>query len=317
MQLVEAAAQAGAHAVKVQTYTPDTLTFRSSQAPFIIENQALWEGKTLWDLYQQAYTPWEWQPGMKQLAESLGLDFIASVFDFSSVDFWEEHGLSTYKIASPELVDLPLLEAVAATGKPVLLSTGMGSLDEITEAVQTLREANPDIPLTLLKCSSAYPAPLESMNLRAIRTLREHFQTPVGLSDHSTCHEVAVAALAMGASVFEKHLKLDDGQPTLDEAFSLTPDEFHEWGMRLRHAWEALGSETLGPSEAETGTLAFRKSLFVIKAIPAGGRITPDNLRIIRPANGMHPRHYWEVIGSKAACAIPAGTALESLMLRK
>lgn len=309
-QLIEAAATAGADAVKVQTYTPDTLTFRSDQPPFVIEDQPLWKGKNLWDLYQTAFTPWQWQPELQQHACERGLRFIASVFDFSSVEFWEHHGLEIYKIASAELIDIPLLERVAATGKPVILSTGMATLDEIDEAVATIRGINANVDLTLLKCSSAYPSPVSQMNLMGIQTLRERYLVKSGLSDHSLENAVAIAAVGIGGTVFEKHLKLDNAFPTPDDAFSLTPEAFREWADGIRLAASALGSKELKPSTDELATLPFRKSLFVVKDMQVGDIFDEQNVRSIRPANGMHPRHYRDILGKKACIAIKAGSPL-------
>ena len=315
-KLIQAAYDAGADAVKVQTYTPDTITFRSEQDVFIIKDQPLWKGQNLWDLYQQAYTPWEWQPRLKDKAEQLGLKFIASVFDFSSVDFWEEHGLEIYKIASAEIIDIPLLKRVAATGKQLILSTGMALAEEIDEAVFNLREVNPKIDLTLLKCSSAYPAPPEAMNLLGIRTLQEQYHVPVGLSDHTLDNEIAATAVGLGATVFEKHLKLADGDPTPDDAFSLAPDRFSAWVRAIRTATAALGSSVLAPTEYEKPTLPFRKSLFVVKDMKEGEEFTPENVRSIRPSGGLHPRDYESVLGKTAAKTISAGTPLSCCLIR-
>ena len=315
-KLIEAAHQAGADAVKVQTYTPDTITFRSDSDAFVIRDQPLWKGQKLWDLYQRAYTPWDWQPGLKERAEQLGMAFIASVFDFTSVDFWEKHGLGIYKIASAEIIDIPLIKRVAATGKPVILSTGMAMQEEIDEAVFHLREINPDIDLTLLKCSSAYPAPPEAMNLLGIRTLREQFKVAVGLSDHTVDDEIAVTAVGLGATVFEKHLKLKKSSSSPDDAFSLTPTQFAKWVKSIRKAEAALGSPVLAPTEQEKATLPFRKSLFVVKDMKAGDVFTPDNVRSIRPASGMHPRDYESILGRTATQAIRAGTPLSCSLIQ-
>jgi len=315
--LVEAAAEAGADAVKVQTYTPDTITFRSDHEPFVIKDQPLWKGQNLWELYEKAYTPWEWQPELKQQAETLGLRFIASVFDFSSVEFWEEHGLSIYKIASAELIDIPLLQRVAKTGKQMIVSTGMATLDEIDEAVSSIQRVNPEIDLTLLKCSSAYPAATSGMNLAGIQTLTGRYGVAAGLSDHSLEDVVAITAAGLGATVFEKHLKLADGPASPDDAFSLTPEQFKRWTKSLRAALSAIGSGELKPSAEEMGTLPFRKSLFVVRDLKAGDLFTAENLRSIRPAHGMHPRHYEEVLGKRASIEISAGTPLHSDMIER
>jgi pseudaminic acid synthase len=316
LELIRAAYEAGADAVKVQTYTPDTLTFRSDSDAFVIKDQPLWKGLNLWDLYQQAYTPWEWQPKLKHRAEQLGMRFIASVFDFTSVDFWEEHGLDIYKIASAEIIDIPLLKYVAATGKMMIVSTGMATLEEIEEAVQTIREVNPDVDLTLLKCSSAYPSPIEEMNLRGIQTLQQHFKVRTGLSDHSLDDEIAITSVGLGATVFEKHLKLDHGDPPPDDAFSLTPARFAEWVRSIRKASLAMGSSTLLPTEHEKATLPFRKSLFVVKDMLSGEAFTPENVRSIRPSIGLHPRNYESVMGKMAAKSIAAGTPLSRELIQ-
>jgi pseudaminic acid synthase len=309
-QLVEAAHTAGADAVKVQTYTPDTITYRSDDPIFCIGEDSLWKGKQLWNLYNEAYTPWEWQPELKKRAESLGMQFIASVFDATSVDFWEEHGLETYKIASAELVDLPLIEMVASTGKKMIVSTGMGNLEEINDAVKTIEAAESNIDLTLLKCSSAYPASPESMHLQGIKTLAETFGYPVGLSDHTLTAESAIVAVGLGATCFEKHLKLDDSVKTPDSAFSLTPSAFAQWASQIRTATQSLGKADLGPSDAEHQTLPFRKSLFVVKDMAAGDLFTADTVKSIRPAHGIPPKYYKQVLQTRARCSIKAGSPL-------
>lgn len=316
IELIHAAHRAGADAVKVQTYTPDTITFRSDKDPFIIKDQPLWKGQNLWDLYQTAYTPWEWQPELKSLSETLGMKFIASVFDFTSVDFWEKHELEIYKIASAEIIDIPLLKRVAETGKPMIVSTGMATMHEIKEAVETIRTTYADCELTLLKCSSAYPAPVEEMNLRGIQTLKNEFHVCTGLSDHSLETEIAVTAVGLGATVFEKHLKLEHAVPTPDDAFSLIPDEFAKWVASIRKASAAMGSSILQPTRQETATLPFRKSLFVVKDIIIGELFTPSNVKSIRPANGLHPREYKAVLGKTANQSIAAGTPLSRDLIR-
>ena len=314
-ELIEAAAKAGADAVKVQTYTPDTISFRSDKKPFVIENQPLWKGRNLWDLYNEAYTPWEWQPELKQQAEALGLAFIASVFDFSSVDFWEQHGLDIYKIASAEIIDIPLLQKVAAIGKPMILSTGMASMEEIDEAVSAIRKINEYIDLTLLKCSSAYPAPADDINLAGIRTIIERYNVKSGLSDHTLENEIAITAVGLGGTVFEKHLKLQNAPPTPDDAFSLTPNQFQDWVKSIRIASAAVGSAKLEASAAELATLPFRKSIFVVKSMNKGEVFDDSNIRIIRPADGMHPRHYHEILGKQASQDIEPGTPLHPDMI--
>ncbi|MCG8527103.1 MAG: pseudaminic acid synthase [Opitutales bacterium] len=310
IELVRQAKKAGADAVKVQTYTPDTITFKSQGEAFRIKDQELWKDRYLWDLYNEAYTPWEWQPELKELALAQGMEFVASVFDPSSVEFWEQYGLETYKIASAEIVDIPLLKLVAQTGKRIILSTGMATIAEIKEAVETIRATNSSPNLTLLKCSSAYPAPVEEMNLQGIRTLKSMFALPVGLSDHSLTDEVAVTAVGLGATIFEKHLKLEEAKSTADDAFSLTPSEFEKWASSIRTATRALGSLELAPSETERATLPFRKSLFVVKDIQKGKKLTSENVRSIRPAAGLHPKYFEEILGKTVKESISAGTPL-------
>lgn len=308
-RIVEAAAAAGADAVKLQTYTADTLTLNCDNEHFRIKG-TLWEGRTLYDLYQEAYTPWEWHAPLKKLAESLGLDLFSTPFDATAVDFLETLGCSIYKIASFELVDLPLLRKVAATGKPVIMSTGMADLGEINEAVHTLREGGAG-PLTLLKCTSAYPAPLEEINLTAMNLLSEIFDCPSGLSDHTMGSAVAVAAVALGAKVIEKHFTLSrsDGGP--DGSFSMEPDEFRSLVKDIRQVEKALGRPRLEPSDKERESRVFRRSLFVTEDLKAGDLFTETNVRSIRPGNGLHTRHLPEVINRRAARDIPRGTPLK------
>jgi pseudaminic acid synthase len=305
VQIIEAAARCGADAVKFQAYTPDTLTIDCSSPVFQLQ-ETIWAGRTLYELYREAHTPWEWLGELKQAAESLGLAWFASAFDPSSVTLLEGLAAPAYKIASFELVDLPLLAQVAATGKPLILSTGMATLDEINEAVRAVGTA----PLALLHCVSAYPARAEDMHLRAIPLLAERFGVPVGLSDHTRDEATATAAVALGACIVEKHLTLDrrDGGP--DAAFSLEPDEFAHMVRAVRNAWLALGAARIGPAPSEAAGRRLRRSLFVVADIRAGEPFTPENVRSIRPADGLHPRYYSYVLGRPARCAIARGTPL-------
>ncbi|MDL2259832.1 pseudaminic acid synthase [Deltaproteobacteria bacterium OttesenSCG-928-K17] len=307
-RLVEAAAAAGADAVKLQTYTADTLTIDCDNDYFRIKG-TMWNGRTLHDLYKEAYTPWEWHAPLKELAESLGLDFFSTPFDATAVDFLEELGCSIYKVASFELVDLPLLRKIAATGKPVIMSTGMATLGEIEEAVNVLKNGGAG-PLTLLKCTSAYPAPPEAANLRAMTLLAEIFNCTVGLSDHTMGSAAAVAAVALGAKVIEKHFTLDraDGGP--DGSFSMEPDEFRRLATDVRTAEKALGRPTFDLGEKERESQAFRRSLFVVEDMKAGETFTERNVRSIRPGDGLHTRHLPEVLTRRAARDIPRGTPL-------
>jgi pseudaminic acid synthase len=308
IKLVQAAKAAGADAVKVQTYTPDTITIQSDKEPFRIKG-TLWAGRTLHDLYQEAYTPWEWHEPLQQKAHELGLGFFSTPFDETAVDFLEDLGVPAYKIASFENVDLPLLRRVAATGKPVLMSTGMATLAEVDEAVRTLREAGCE-QLALLKCTSAYPAPPEEANLRSIPHLRDTFGVVAGLSDHTMAEAVPVAAVALGACLIEKHLTLSraDGGP--DSAFSLEPDEFHRMVEAVRTAEQALGRVSYEMTEKQGGSRCFRRSLFVVQNVRAGELFTPANVRSIRPGDGLHTRHLEEVIGRRASTDIERGEPL-------
>ena len=308
-RIVHAAHEAGADAVKLQTYTADTITIRSDREPFRIKGGTLWDGRNLFDLYSEAYTPWDWQPKLKALCQELGLDLFSSAFDPSAVDFLETMDVPVHKIASPELVDVPLIQKMARTGKPLILSTGMATLDEIEEALAAARSAGAK-QIALLRCTSSYPAPPEEMNLRSIPDMEQRFGVPVGLSDHTPGIAVSVAAVALGASLVEKHLTLSraDGGP--DAAFSLEPPEFKALVGAIRSAEKSLGQVRYGPTPHEISTRAFRRSLFVVREMKKGETFTPENVRSIRPADGLHPRHLPEVIGLLAACDIEQGTPL-------
>jgi N-acetylneuraminate synthase len=307
--MIQAAKDAGAHAIKVQTYTPETLTIRCDSAPFKIGGGTLWDGRTLYDLYAEAYMPWDWQPKLKHLAEELGLDFFSTPFDATAVDFLESLNVPAHKIASFECVDLPLLRRVAQTGKPIILSTGMATIQEIEEAVRTLREAG-GRQLALLKCTSAYPASAEEMNLRTIPDLAERFGVPVGLSDHTLGIAAPVAAVALGACLVEKHFTLSRQSPGPDSTFSLEPAEFRAMVDAISTAEKALGDVTYDVSPNESKSRVFRRSLFVVNDVKAGELFTPENVRSIRPAHGLHPRHLDEVLGRAAARDIARGTPL-------
>ncbi len=308
MQIVRAAHEAGADAIKLQTYTPDTLTIDSDKPYFQIKG-TIWEGKNLYKLYQEAYTPWEWHIPLKQLVEDLGMTFFSTPFDRSAVEFLEKLSVPAYKIASFEVVDLPLIERIAATGKPIIMSTGMANLAEIAEAVSTIRSVgNP--ALALLKCTSAYPSPPEEMNLRTIPHLAAAFQTPVGLSDHTLGIAVPIAAVSLGACIIEKHLTLSRAVSGPDSAFSLEPDEFRQMVEQIRIAEKALGQVSYTVSPSEEGSRAFRRSLFVVRDVKAGEQFTPDNVRSIRPADGLPPRFLPHILGRSAARDIERGTPL-------
>jgi len=313
VRLVETAKEVGADAVKLQTYTPDTLTIDCDNECFRIKGTA-WDGRNLHDLYAEAYTPWEWQPKLKEVANELGLDLFSSPFDDTAVDFLERMDVPAYKIASFELVDTGLLQKVASTGKPVVLSTGMATFAEIEEAVATLRQAG-CTQLALLKCNSAYPAPPEEMNLRTIPDMAARFGVPVGLSDHTLGIAVPVAAVALGACIVEKHFTLSRAVPGPDSAFSLEPQEFRAMVEAVRIAERALGEVGYEVTKRQVASRVFRRSLFVVADVKAGEVFTHKNVRSIRPGHGLAPKHLQEVLGRKAARDIARGTPLSQDML--
>ena len=308
-KLVAAAADAGADAIKVQTFTADTITIDSERPEFQITAGTVWDGKTLHALYRQAAMPWEWQRELKALAESRGVAFFSSPFDPTAVSFLESLEVPAYKIASAEIVDIGLIRCVAATGKPMIISTGMATFEEIQEAVAAARDAGAD-EIALLKCTSAYPAPPEEVNLRTIPHMAETFGTPVGLSDHTTGIAVPVAAVALGAVIVEKHVTLSraDGGP--DSGFSLEPAELADMISQIRVAERALGDVSYTPASREVDSRSLRRSLFVVADIREGEAFTDANVRSIRPAHGLHTRHLPEVLGRRAACSVARGTPL-------
>lgn len=307
-RIIEAMADAGADAVKVQTYTPDTITLDCDNDFFRIKG-TLWEGRTLYGLYGEAYTPWEWHGELKEFAESCGLIFFSTPFDDTAVEFLEELNVPCHKIASFEIVDIPLIRKVAGTGKPVIMSTGMASEKEIFEAVAAFREAGGS-ELALLKCTSAYPAPPGEMNLRCIPYLAERFGVASGLSDHTLGADVTIAAVAVGASIVEKHFCLDRGLGGPDSAFSLEPHEFKAMVNSVRTVEKALGQVDFSLTDKQIESRVFRRSLFVVEDVKAGESFSSMNVRSIRPGDGLHTRHYNEVLGLKARHDISRGTPL-------
>lgn len=305
---VRAAADSGADAVKLQTYTADTLTLDVDSEMFKSKNP-IRGGRSLYSIYSEGAMPWEWQARLKQTAEERGLLFFSTPFDKSAVDFLESIGVGFYKIASFEVVDIPLLKQVAVTGKPVIMSTGMASLAEIDEAVGTLR-AHGTKDLALLKCTSAYPAPPEEMNLRTIPHLAEAFGCPAGLSDHTPGSAVALAAVALGACIIEKHFTLSRAAGGLDAPFSMEPAEFKEMVKNVRMVEKALGKINYTLTDKERQSAVLRRSLFVVKDVIKGEYFTEENIRSIRPGYGLHTRYLAEAIGRKAACDLPKGTPL-------
>jgi N-acetylneuraminate synthase len=313
--LIHAMHASGADAVKVQTYTADSLTIASRREPFVVTGGTLWDGRTLHELYQEAAMPWEWQPKLQALALELGMDFFSTPFDAAAVAFLEDLQVPVHKIASFELIDLPLLREVAATRKPIIMSTGMATQDEIEEALGTLRAAGSG-PVALLKCTSAYPAPVEDMHLRTIPDMARRFGVPIGLSDHSPGHTAAVVAVTLGACIIEKHFTLSRAMPGPDSAFSMEPQEFRALVTAVREAEQALGTVNYTVSAKEAASRALRRSLFVVRDVEAGGTLTADNVRCIRPGHGLHPRHLDEVLGRTAAQGIAAGTPLDWPLLK-
>jgi pseudaminic acid synthase len=309
VRIIEAAKNAGADAVKLQTYTADTMTIASDRKEFHIGGGTLWDGRNLHDLYGEACTPWEWQPRLKKVAEDFGMDLFSTAFDATAVDFLEKMGVPAHKVASFELVDIALIQKMARTGKPLIMSTGMASVEEIEEALQTARHAGAT-EIALLKCTSAYPAPAEEMNLRTIPEMARRFGVPVGLSDHTMGVAAPVAAVALGACIIEKHLTLSRATPGPDSVFSLEPHEFKTMVEAVRTAEKALGEVHFGVSEKEEASRVFRRSLFVVADVKRGETFTEGNVRSIRPGYGLHTRHLGEVLGKRAVRDIERGTPL-------
>lgn len=310
LEIVEAAAAAGAHALKLQTYTADTITLDLSEGEFFInDEQSLWKGNSLYDLYQLAYTPWEWHAPIMQRSRALGMLCFSTPFDESAVDFLESLEVTAYKIASFEIVHLPLIRKVAATGKPMIISTGMATLAEIDDAVHTAREAGCR-DLILLKCTSTYPAAPESSNVLTIPHLRALFGCEVGLSDHTMGVGASVAAVAHGATVIEKHFTLRRADGGVDSSFSLEPDELRALVVETERAWQSLGQVTYGPSEAERKSLFFRRSIYVAKDIKAGDVLTKENLRCVRPGMGLPPKYYDTLLGRRVNQDVKKGTPM-------
>jgi pseudaminic acid synthase len=302
LEMVRIAKDCGADAVKIQTYTADTLTMDCDEEPFRIKGGTLWDGKTLHQLYQEAYTPWEWHAAIFAEAKAIGIDCFSTPFDETAVDFLEQFNPPCHKIASFELVHDPLLRKVAATSRPVILSTGMATLEEIAHAVSVLRESG-CTELALLKCTSSYPAPPEEANLARIAHMAATFDCPAGLSDHTLGIAVSVAAVALGACIIEKHLCLSRSEPGPDSAFSLEPAEFRQMTEAIRVAEKAVGLMTYERTHKETSGLAFRRSLFFARDLPKGHQISAADLRIVRPGHGLAPKWLDAIIGR----ALPGG----------
>lgn len=310
LQIVDAAAKAGAHALKLQTYTADTMTLDLPEGEFFIKDpNSLWSGSSLYALYEKAHTPWAWHAPIFDRARELGMLAFSTPFDDTAVDFLESLDVPAYKIASFENTDLPLIRRVAATGKPLIISTGMASIAELDETVRAAREAGCK-DLVLLKCTSTYPATPANSNVRTIPHLRELFGCEVGLSDHSMGVGVSVAAVALGATVVEKHFTLDRGAGGVDASFSLEPAELASLVIETERAWQAMGQVQYGVTDAERKSLVFRRSLYVTQDMAAGESFTVANLRAIRPGLGMAPKHTEILLGRRARQAIKRGTPL-------
>lgn len=309
VKTIEAAKAAGADAVKLQTYTPDTITIDCDNEYFQIKQGTIWDGATLYKLYQQAYTPWEWQPKLKEIAEKLGLICFSSPFDKSAVDFLEKMNVPAYKIASFEITDIPLIEYTASKGKPVIISTGVATVEDIDEAVEACRRMG-NYETILLKCTSEYPAPLEEMNLNTIPLLESKYNLIAGLSDHTLGISVPIASIALGAKVIEKHFIIDRKIGGPDSSFSLEPIEFTEMVKSIREVEKALGAKTLQLSGKAIKSRQFSRSLFAVKDIKEGEVFTEDNVRSIRPGFGLPPKYFKEVVGKKAGRNIECGMPL-------
>ena len=309
VKIIKAIKEVGADAVKLQTYTPDTITIDCDNEYFQIKQGTLWDGKTLYQLYQEAYMPWEWQPKLKEIAEDLGLICFSTPFDKTAVDFLEDMNVPAYKVASFELVDIPLIEYIASKRKPVIMSTGMASFEEISEAVDAAKRGGAK-DIALLKCTSAYPAKAEEMNLRTIPHLAEAFDTVPGLSDHTSGIAVPIASVAIGALIIEKHFTLSRKRGGPDSAFSLEPDEFRAMVEAVRTVEKALGTVNYAVTKEEEKSRVFRRSLFAVRDIKTGETFTENDIKSIRPGYGLPPKFLKDVFGKKAKTNIKKGTPL-------
>lgn len=312
---IKAAKKAGADAIKLQTYTPDTITIKSDKEYFKIKGGTLWDGKTLYGLYSESYTPWEWQPKLKKIAEKLGLVCFSSPFDKTAVDFLEKMDVPCYKIASFEIRDTPLIEYIASKDKPLMISTGMATIKDIKEAIRACKRKG-NRKIILLKCTSSYPSALEEMNLKTIPDMKKRFKTIIGLSDHTKGISVPIAAVSLGAKVIEKHLILDKGLGGPDSEFSLEPKEFKEMITSVRETEEALGKATYKLPDSAKKNTKFTRSLFIVKDIKKGETLTELNVRSIRPGYGLHPKYLRRVIGKKAIRDMEKGTPLSLKMFK-
>lgn len=309
VEVMRAAKEAGADAIKIQTYKPDTITLNTDAPDFQITQGTIWDGTTLHKLYETAYTPWEWQPRLQKEAEALGLEFFSSPFDLTSVDFLEGMNVPAYKVASFEINDIPLLKKIASLGKPIILSTGIAYMSDIELALKTCREAGNE-NVILLKCTSSYPCPYEDMNLRTIANMQDTFDCIVGVSDHSMGSAAAGAAVALGAKVVEKHLTLRRADGGADAAFSMEPQEFKEMAEHIRIIEKALGKVSYELTEKQKREREHSRSLYIAKDMKAGEVFTPENLRSVRPAFGLHTKYYEELLGKRVTRDVKLGTPM-------
>ena len=306
--IIRAAADAGADAIKIQTYTPDTITIDSDKPAF--RTKGIWEGRTLYELYGKAYTPWEWQKELKEYATDCGIDFFSSPFDLTAIDFLENLDVPMYKVASFEINDIPFIRKIARTGKPIIMSTGIAYLEDIDLAVRTCLDEGND-KVILLKCISSYPAPYENMNLSVIPNMKQTFDCICGLSDHSMGSEIAVAAVALGAKVIEKHFTLRRADGGEDSQFSMEPEEFSEMVRQIRNVEKALGHPTYELNKEQIESRIYSRSLFVVKDIQEGETFTAENVKSIRPGIGLHTKYWDTILGKKARCNIEKGTPMD------
>lgn len=309
VETIKKAKWAGADAIKLQTYTPDTITIDCDNEYFQIKQGTIWDGTTLYKLYEEAYTPWEWQPKLKEIAEEEGLILFSSPFDYTAVDFLEEMNVPAYKIASFEITDIPFIEYIASKGKPIIISTGIATLSDIEEALAACKRMGNN-QVALLKCTSAYPSPMEDINLKVIPNMKDTFNTIVGLSDHTLGHTVALGAVALGAKIVEKHFTLnrEDGGP--DAKFSMEPDEFKEMVEKIRDLEKALGQVTYELTEKQKKSREHSRSLFVVKDVKQGEVFTSENVKSIRPGFGLATKYIGEIVGKRARCDIKKGTPM-------
>lgn len=315
VEIIKKAKWAGADAIKLQTYTPDTITIDCDNEYFQIKQGTIWDGTTLHKLYEGAYTPWEWQPKLKEIAEELGLEFFSSPFDFTSVDFLENINVPAYKIASFEINDIPFIEYIASKGKPIIMSTGIARIGDIQDAIDACKRVGNE-KITLLKCTSAYPSPIEEVNLKTIPNMKETFNCLVGLSDHTMGHAVSVGGVAIGAKIIEKHMTLRRSDGGADSKFSMEPEEFKEMVDNIRIVEKALGTVNYDLTEKQKNSREHSRSLFVVKDVEKGEIFTEDNVKSIRPGFGLETKFIKDILGKAANDDIKKGTPMEWSLIK-